>query len=375
MKIAHVIPQLVKGGAEKMAVDLANHFAAQGDEVAMLAAYPADPGLLQWALSDAVDIRVVSERAGRWSAYALLVPWIVRNRLWLESRDIIHCHLSFGSALGTAVSALQAVRGRRGPRIVETYHAIGAPISSLDRRVHALLAATHDGVVAMAEDEPWARFVGDHPDICTAMIPNGIALDIKPPSAADSSAYRARAGIPPGAPVIGTVGRLVPARRPDAFLEVFRNVAEALPDVHFLMAGEGPEAERLKAVAAQSGLGDRLHFPGLAVRPELPFSIIDLYLTLNVGPITGIAALEAAAMGLPLVAVQANAGHRPGAQDWIFSSTDPAAIAAEAVRLLNSPAERQALAERQKQHVVANHSVEAMAAAYRAFYERVLESP
>lgn len=375
MKIVHVIPQLVKGGAEKMAVDLANHFAVRGDEVAMLAAFPADPRLLQWALSDEVDVRIVSERAGRWSAYALLVPWIVRNRAWLGSRDILHCHLSFGSAFGTAVSALQAVGGRRGPRIVETYHAIGAPISSLDRRIHAVLAATHDGVVAMAEDQQWTRFVRDHPGSCTAMIPNGIALDIQPSSAADSRAYRARAGIPTGAPVIGTVGRLVPARRPDAFLEVFRHVAEALPDVHFLMAGEGPEAERLKAVAAQAGLGDRLHFPGLAVRPELPFSIIDLYLTLNVGPITGIAALEAAAAGLPLVGVQANAAHRPGPQDWIFSSTDPAAIAAEAVRLLREPDERRALAERHKQHVIAHHSVDSMAAAYRAFYERVLESP
>lgn len=373
MKIVHVIPQLVKGGAEKVAVDLANHFSARGDEVAMLAAYPADPGLLQWALSEKVNLRVVSEQAGRWSAYAMLVPWVVRNRAWLGSRDIIHCHLSFGSALGTAVAALQAVRGRRGPRIVETYHAIGAPISSLDRRVHALLAATHDGVVAMAEDQQWTQFVGNHPEICTAMIPNGIALDIRPPSDADRRAYRELAGIPPDAPVIGTVGRLVPARRPDTFLEVFRLVAEAVPNAHFLMAGEGAEGERLKAVGAQAGLGDRLHFPGLAVRPELPFANIDLYLTLNVGPITGIAALEAAAMGLPLVGVQANPAHRPEPGDWIFSSSDPSAIAAEAVRLLHSPAERQALAGRQKQHVIAHHSVDAMAAAYRAFYERVLD--
>ena len=102
--------------------------------------------------------------------------------------------------------------------------------------------------------------------------------------------------------------------------------------------------------------------------------MIDIYISINVGPITGIAGLEAAALPKPVIALQARAGHKMGPQDWIWSNPDPAKVAAEAVRLLGAPECRDRLARRQADRVRTEHSVDAMAAAYEAFYAECLEA-
>ncbi|HUE78785.1 MAG TPA: glycosyltransferase [Sphingomicrobium sp.] len=375
MNIIHVIPAFTKGGAERVAVDLANAAVTNGDAVAIVAAFHVSEDLLMSDLREEVEVRYVAPTARSiLAAYVQLLPWMVRNRQWLLSCDIIHCHLTFGSVFGAVATAMRVLHGGEQPRIIETYHAIGTPVRLPLKRLHMALAATHDGFVAMAEDEPWSQFARDHPTVDSAMIPNGITLCVVPPTRTECDAYRAEAGIPRTARVIGSVGRLVRERRPEMLVQIFEHLASSIPDAHLLMAGSGPEAKRLEKMAAEAGLVERVHFPGLVLRPVLPFSIIDLYLTLNVGPITGIAALEAAAMGLPLIAFQANDAYRSGPNDWIYSSSNPSAVAVEAIRLLNSVDVRRAVAARQREYVLAHHSAEAMFRAYRAFYERVLGS-
>lgn len=371
MKIVQVLPALTKGGAEKVAVDLANGLVASGDEVAMVVAYPVDPELQQRALDPRVDLHFIRTSRSRFGAYASMLPWLAKNRRWIAGFDIVHCHLTFGSAFGAALSGLRRAGGKTRPKIVETYHTVGTPIGVAERRLHMALSATHDGLVTMAMDGPWRRFLANHPELCSTLIPNGISLPIEMPAAAETQAYRRRCGIPDKAKVVGTVGRLVEGRKPADLIAIFGQIAKVMPGVHFMMAGDGPERERVEALARSLGLAERVHFPGLTVRPALPFSIIDVYISLNVGAITGIAALEAAAARVPIVALQLNPDHRAGPDDWIFSSRSKDEVASEAVRLLRSPKARSVLAGHQQAHVRSRHSRDAMTEAYKAFYRRV----
>lgn len=375
MKIVHILPPLTKGGAERVVVNLANQAAAQGDEVAIVAAYPVDPELLLHAVQPGVEVRYVAAgRTSRLGPYLALLPWVIRNRRWLLERDVVHCHLTFGAVAGTAIQMLRDLSQRGRPRVLETFHAVGMPLALSKRLLSTLLARGRDGFVLMASDEHWARFRSKHPRLPMEVIPNGIAPLPAAPSKEERLDYRRAAGIPDSCRLlVGTVGRLVPERMPEAFLPIFAAIArEAGPDVHFLMAGDGALVESTGALAERYGLAGRLHLPGLVRRPELAFANIDVYLSINVGPITGIAALEAAAFGLPIISIQSLPDHRLGPDDWIWSGTDPEAVAAEALRLLRSPAEREALSARQKAQVEARYTAEAMAAAYRRFYHRLL---
>jgi glycosyltransferase involved in cell wall biosynthesis len=222
----------------------------------------------------------------------------------------------------------------------------------------------------MAEDPHWSRFAKAQRHIAVRTIPNGIAAPSGIPTEEERLAYRRTAGVPGACPlVVGTVGRLDPARQPWLYPKIFGPIARRFPDVHFVMGGAGPELERVQQAIAEEGLEGRVHLPGLVQNPRLAFSIMDLYVTLNVGPITGVAAIEAAFAGLPIVAIQLLEGYRARDGDWIWSSADTAEIAERAIALIGEPERLRALAERQRAYAEAHHSIEVMADAYDSLYE------
>ena len=184
MNIVQMIPVLCKGGAERVAIDLANHAARAGHNVTILAAFPADPGLLPTAIEPAVRLRYVSAgERGRLGRYAALLPWLWANRRWLADQDVVHCHLSFSAAAATAIRALRRLARHRRPAVVETYHAVGVAGPGLVRSLHARLLATRDAFALMASDGYWRRFLDRRPGLAGVVIPNGVAFAQDPPAA------------------------------------------------------------------------------------------------------------------------------------------------------------------------------------------------
>ena len=291
-------------------------------------------------------------------------------------QDIIHCHLTYGSLVGTLIGKWRKISGAKRPMIVETYHAVGMGIPVFNRWVHARLAAGRDGLALIAEDAYWCSFTAAHRNLAIKIIPNGISLGAAGEvSQVERDAYRKQIGIPDDCRlIVGTVGMLRPDRKPWLFIPVFAEVDRVMgPDVHYLIAGGGPEIDRVKSLAAEHGLEGRVHLPGLVVNPQLPFSLIDLYVTLNVGTLTGIAALEAALTGCPVVAIQMSGEFQRRPDDWIWSSADPMETAGEIVRMLRSEQARRALAKNQSAHVRANHTTNVMAEAYYDLYRTARE--
>lgn len=377
MKIVHILPALIKGGGERVAAELANHAARAGHQVSIIAAYRVDAALLQDTLSPDVWVRYVSDSVhSRLGRYLCMLPWLWRHRLWLAEQDILHCHLTYGAVFGTAVGLWRAALGAQQPAIVETYHAVGMPIPPLHRWFHARLAARRDALALMAEDKYWRAFLTNRPGLLSAFITNGISVsrqyDVEP---AIRRAYRRELGIPDECRfVIGTVGMLRPERQPWLYLPIFAEVARIFgSEVHFVLAGGGSELDRMRSLVIEHGLAEQVHLPGLILDPSLPLSIMDLYITLNVGAITGVAALEAALSNLPVLGIQMLAGYQAGPDDWIWSSTDLLEIAERAIKLLQSTTERQTLAEQQRAYARAHHTTEAMASSYYALYQAATE--
>jgi glycosyltransferase involved in cell wall biosynthesis len=368
MRIVHVLPALTKGGAEHVAIDLANAAVSAGHSVTILTAVLAPPEQAPAAVNDGIERRcLTAELSSPRLVYPSVVPWIVSNRKWLKSQDIVHCHLTFGAVFGTL---LELVRGSgRRPAVVETYHATGMAISSLRRRVHAALLGHKDAVAFMADDPFWQRFAAARPHRLFRTIPNGVAL-LKAIDRLASERYRARIGLPGNVPVVGTISRLLHERRPDLLVDAFAELVRCFPsEVHFLLAGDGPERTELEEQARRLGLARRVHFPGLVLAPQEPLGLIDLYFTVNVGATTGIAALEAAASGVPVIAAQLSPDYLSTAADWIWSSADPREMGARAAALLSDPAALRMLGKKQQRYALEHHSAEAMARAYERLYE------
>jgi glycosyltransferase involved in cell wall biosynthesis len=282
--------------------------------------------------------------------------------------------MTFGSVFTSLVWVIRRILSLPRPVLVETYHAVGMPIPQWHRRLHSLLLRCRDALALMAQDPFWNAFLEKNPQLPSQIIPNGINTRPKLLSEEEVDGYRRHAGIPIGHHlVVGTVGRLAPERQPWLLLELFAEIKRQMGgSVRFLLAGDGPQREPMRQLAEKYGISDVLHMPGLATEPALAFSSIDLYVTLNVGPITGVAALEAAALHRPLIAIQLRSDYASAPADWIWSHQDPKEVAAHAVELLNSPAKRHQLAVAQSEHVRAFHSIETMSAAYEQLYKAAL---
>ena len=373
MKIVHVIPALTKGGAERVVVDLANQAIEDGHAVTILAGCAANAELLPAPLDPRVQIRFLADEASRpRAAYVRLLPWIVGNWSWLRAQDVLHCHLTLGSVLGTLVQAVRAIGRSDRPVVVETYHAVGMAITNRHRAIHAWLLKHRDAVAFMATDPFWERYRAARPAQLLRTIPNGVSR-APPADPCACERFRRATGLPADATVVGTVGRLVWERRPDLLLRAFahlRNQSEV--PVHFLLAGEGPERARLEALAHELEVADAVHMPGLVANPMEAFGAIDLYLTVNIGAITGVAALEAALAGLPVVALQLVKSRPERDDDWIWSSSEPVKVAEYALILLRDVATLKGLAQRQQDYVSAHHRVETMALAYEELYKKAL---
>jgi glycosyltransferase involved in cell wall biosynthesis len=149
------------------------------------------------------------------------------------------------------------------------------------------------------------RIVGVQPET----ISNGIDLQTFHPrsSSQDGNDLRKKLNIPAGVRVILHVGQLHSGKKADL---VIRAAAQAMQhtNAHLLIVGDGPQKPDLIKLSKTLGISDRVHFPGYIKKEEgLPeaYRLSGVFVTASEIETQGLVLLEAAASGLPIVAVRA----------------------------------------------------------------------
>ena len=138
--------------------------------------------------------------------------------------------------------------------------------------------------------------LGAEPDRIT-VLRNGVDLmQFQPPD--DRTALRAALGI--DGPTLLSVGHLIPRKGNHLTIEALAH----LPDWRLLLAGEGPERPRLEALAAQTGVADRVRFMGAVPHAALGryYGAADALLLASSREGWANVLLEAMACGTPVVA-------------------------------------------------------------------------
>ncbi|WP_281799699.1 glycosyltransferase family 4 protein [Methylocystis echinoides] len=109
-----------------------------------------------------------------------------------------------------------------------------------------------------------------------------------------------------GKRVIMTVGRLATRERykgHDRIIRALPVITAKVPDVVYVIAGSGDDEPRLRAIAEQSGVSTRVVFTGQVPQADIAdyFALADVFAMPSLGEGFGIAFLEAAATGLPVI--------------------------------------------------------------------------
>jgi glycosyltransferase involved in cell wall biosynthesis len=167
-------------------------------------------------------------------------------------------------------------------------------------------------------------------------------------SEGDGENIRRRHGIPSDAFVLGTIANLLPIKGLDTMIEALPSVRKKVPTTHYVIVGGGSDAylRELLNLCKDCAVSDVVHFVGFRRPPWAYLAAMDLYVQPSRDEALGIAAIEAMAMGKPVVA--ARVGGLPevvieGSTGWLFSSGDASALSQAVVGLFQEPAVRLAM--------------------------------
>lgn len=108
-------------------------------------------------------------------------------------------------------------------------------------------------------------------------------------------------GCPPDAPVIGHVGRMVEVKNHRFLLRAFAACLAEAPAAQLLLVGDGPLEPELRALAAELGIQDSVHFPGARRDTPALYGAMDVFAMPSRYEGLSMALLEAQAAGLPCV--------------------------------------------------------------------------
>jgi glycosyltransferase involved in cell wall biosynthesis len=189
----------------------------------------------------------------------------------------------------------------------------------------------------------------------------------------DREEIRRTLGMPRNAPLAMCAARLSPEKGVAAFLEAAALVQQA--DAWFLVAGDGPLRPSLEQQIGLLGLTHRARLLGL--RQDIPdlMRTADLLCVPSREEGLGLAAIEAMASGLPVVAT--HVGGLPevvvdGETGFLVAPGDRAALAAAMTGLLANPEYARRLGRAGRERARAHFSHTAMTAATGAIYAEVL---
>jgi glycosyltransferase involved in cell wall biosynthesis len=206
------------------------------------------------------------------------------------------------------------------------------------------------------------------------IIPTG--LDFERFRGGDGAGFRARFGIEQGRPVMLTVSRVAFEKNIEFLIDVLDRVRRSVPNVLFVIAGEGPALGALRRMVARRGLTANARFVGYLDRGT---DLLDCYKSADVFVFAsrtetqGLVVIEAMALGTPVVstAVMGTKDVLQGARGAIVVDEDEHDFGAAVTRVLTDSAMRNSLAEQAAAFAVSNWSSRATAERMLDLYSHV----
>jgi len=167
-----------------------------------------------------------------------------------------------------------------------------------------------------------------------------------------------------------------PVKRIDAVVEIFARVRRALPAVLALVGG-GPDLPRGLARARELGVADDVRAVGEQEDVRAFLSAADVFLLPSSTESFGLAALEAMACEVPVIA--SRVGGLPeviddGVGGYLHAPDDLDGMAASALDLLTDPQLQRSVGLAGRQVVLRRYCSERIVPKYEAFYEEVLRA-
>jgi glycosyltransferase involved in cell wall biosynthesis len=366
INVLHIIHSLTWGGAENQVVTLAptlnskryrNHVCCLRSE-----------GVQAYSLR-AKGIQVVSlnMRLRYWPITVCKLYCLIKQM----KPQIIHAHMYDAGIWATLVGKLAGV-----PVILTT-----EPGMTLKKRRHLLpihlVNHFNDKMIATSE-EIRQCYIQNRVISPEKVITIPSAVDVERFSGLNyRNELRTQLGVNTSSLLVGTVARLVQAKRLDRLLEAARMVCNAVPQAQFMIIGDGPMREKLEGQAMRLDLAPKyVRFLGNRQDVTDFLSALDIFALSSETEGIPVALLEAMAASKPVVATRVG-GIPQVIQDrhngLLVSPNDPAGLSKAILTLMEDSTLRESVGREGHRTVTACFSVDVVSQQIVALYDSLLE--
>jgi glycosyltransferase involved in cell wall biosynthesis len=364
MRLMQVTHSLERGGSETLAKELALRL---HDPEARSAVCAVDLGgpLAQELAANGIATFVMGRRPGVDGRLPLRLL-----RLFLRERPAIVQTHHLTQLVYAGLPARLA-----GARLVHVEHECFSLAAPRHQRQLRGLSFLCDRVVAVAEEV--RAFLLGPAGLRAAkvqLIRNGV----------DLGRYRAEArrscqdlGLPAGARLVGTVGRLEPEKDQRTLLAAFPDVLAAHPSTRLVIVGDGSLRASLVETAQSLGIMEHVHF--LGARPDVAALLpsLDVFALPSLREGLPLAALEAMACGRPVVTTSVGELGRlvhHGVTGLTVAPGDASALARSIATILADRRLAERLGRAARQAVADQFDLETTVRHYRTLHHSILES-
>ena len=355
IKIIHIITSLNIGGAEKLLLDLTQNIGREKYEVKVATVIKG--GVLVSEFEKAgIEVKIFKKKG----KLGMGVIWKIFRYLRREKPQIVHTHLFGGDTWGRIAAILARV-----PIIISTEHNTNIDEGISKRIVKKFLSFFTAKIIAVSEAVKKYSIQKDHiSGKEMEVILNGVQMN------KFLSISQKEFGDPP---IIGIVGRLEEQKGHKYLFEAL-NLLKVIPWTLWII-GEGSKKAELERLAKNLDLRERVMFLGARDNISEILDKIDIFVLPSLWEGLGIAVIEAAAAGKPIVASRVG-----GIPEIIENERTGVLVESKNVKSLADGLERVLLGEGEallmgrsaRDYVKEKFDIKRMVKEYEKLYERLL---
>lgn len=368
IRVLYLLSALIPGGAERLVHSLVQHLDRERMEVHIVALSSLRGNPFKAEFDQlGFPIKVLgATKMYHPQIYIDLRRYLVENHI-----DIIHTHLINPDYVGRIV-------GRSlGIPVISTMHNVPQDYErevfyrALPERITARYLATHLIAVSERIRQMYIEHWGIFPHNITT-INNGVPMErfLSVPSGVPTRS-------PGQGPLITTIGRLTEQKAQHVLLDAARKVLDKIPNVRFMIVGQGKLEQQLKDQAQTLGIAEQVDFAG--VRYDIPEILgnSDLFV------------LSSAWEGLPVSGIEAMAAARPvvltdvgGVRDLVQQEVNgilvppdnPGTLAQALIDLLEDEPRRLGMGEAGRAQVRKEFAIELFAKRHEDLYTSIISA-
>ena len=367
------------GGSGIIATELGKALASRGHRVHILSSdTPVRLGEYQPGLS-LHRVETPSYPLFRQPQYVLSLANKIVQVSKSERLDIVHAHYAVPHAAAAylARQVLASTAAAGVPRIITTLHGTDITLVGSDGSYSEIVRfgiEQSDGVTDVSESlkKDTYRELGCACDI--RVIPNFVDCDKyrRHPAPALAASLA-----PAGEKLLIHVSNFRPVKRVTAAVEVLARVVASVP-ARLLLVGDGPDVEQVARLAHSLGVAEHVQFLGEQDQVVPLLSVSDVFLLPSAQESFGLAALEAMACGVPVVAARVGGVPEVVEHDvsgYLHAPDDLDGMARSVVRLLTDDSTHARVASAAARTAHERYCDSKIVPLYEAYYQEIVSRP